>query len=45
MALVDGGDEGRFDGDEGCHLEVFGEFAFGGFIADNAFGLACIVMC
>ena len=42
MASVDGGDEGRFDRAEGCCVEVFGKFAFGGVIAENALGLACI---
>ena len=42
MALVDGDDQGKCDGDEGCRVEIFDEFAFGGFIVDNAVGLACI---
>ena len=45
MDLVDGGDEGIFDGSEGFHVEVFGEFEFCGVIAENAVGLACIGMC
>ena len=45
MASVDGGDEGRFDGTEGCHMEVFGEFAFGGVIEKNAVGLVWMGTC
>ena len=42
MAFVDGGDEGRLDGAEGCCMEVLGEFAFGGILAENAVGLVWI---
>ena len=39
MAFVDGGDEGRLDRTEGCCIEVLGEFAFGGIMAENSVGL------
>ena len=42
MALVDGGNEGRFDRAEGCRVELFGKLAFGGVIAKNAVGLVCM---
>ena len=45
MALVDGGDKGRFDGSEGCFGEVYGELGFVGFIADNTVGLAWMGTC
>ena len=40
MAVVDGGDEGRLDGAEGCWVKVLGKFALGGVMADNA---VCLV--
>ena len=42
MAFVDGKYEGRLDGAEGCYVEVFGEFAFDGIMAENAVGLVRI---
>ena len=45
MVLVDGSYEGRFDGYEGCHVKVFGEFAFGGVIVENDVGLDWMVTC
>ena len=45
MAAVDGGDEGRFDGAEGCHMELLGEFKFGGVIVENVVGLAWMGTC
>ena len=45
MASVDGGDKGRFDRDEGCLVEVFGEFAFGGVIENNAVVLVWMGAC
>ena len=43
--MFDGGDEGIFDGAEGCRVEVLGEFAFGGVIAMNAVGLVWMGNC
>ena len=45
MALVDGGDEGIFEGAECLRVEVFGEFTFGGIIVENSVGLAWIGKC
>ena len=45
MALVDGGNEGRFDGAEGGRVEVFGEFAFGGVTAKDTVGLVWMGTC
>ena len=45
MASVDGGDEGIFDGAEGCYVELFGEFTFGGVIAKNDVGLDWMGTC
>ena len=45
MALVDGGDEGKFDIAEGCHMVLFGEYAFGGVIAKNSVVLVWMGMC
>ena len=45
MAPVDGGDKGIFDRDEGCRVELFGEFAFGCIIAENSVGLAWMGTC
>ena len=40
VAVVDGGNEGRLDGAEGCCVEVLGKFALGGVMAENA---VCLV--
>ena len=45
MALVDGGDEGRFYRAEGYRVELLGEFAFGFFIAENSVGMAWMGTC
>ena len=45
MAPVDGVNKWIFDGDEGCRVEVFGEFAFSCVIAENAVGLAWMGTC
>ena len=45
VALVDGVDEGIFDGAEGCRMEVFSEFAFCGVIAKNAVGFVWVGTC
>ena len=42
MDFVDGGDEGRLDGSEGCCVELLGEFSFGGIMVDNTVGLVQI---
>ena len=45
MAAADGSDEGRFDRDEGCRVEVFGELLFGGVVVNNSVGLVWMVTC
>ena len=40
MAVVDGGNEGRLEGAEGCCVKVLGKFALGGVMANNA---VCLV--
>ena len=42
MAFVYGGDEGRLYKAEVFCVEVFGKFAFGGIMVDNADGLVKI---
>ena len=42
MDFVDSGDEGRLDRAEGFCMELLGDFAFGGIIAENAVGLVWI---
>ena len=36
MAVVDGGNEGGFDGTEGCSVNLLGKFVFGNFLAEDA---------
>ena len=36
MAVFDGSDEGGIDRAEGCSVQVFGKFAFGDFMSENA---------
>ena len=40
MAVVDGGNEGGIDGDEGRSVKVLGKFAFGNVLAEDA---VCLV--
>ena len=40
MAVVDGGNEGGIDRDEGCSVKVLGKFTLGDVMAENA---VCLV--
>ena len=40
MVVVDGGNGGGLDGDEGCSLKVLGKFAFGNVLEEDA---VCLV--
>ena len=40
MAVVDGVQEGGIDGAEGCSVKIFGKFAFGNILAEDA---VCLV--
>ena len=40
MYIVDGGQEGRLDGAEGCSVKILGEFPFGNILVEDS---VCLV--